>query len=232
MDADNEKYNGKSPSEHPGHKWIMSKPAQAFTVECFQAAQKRDQDFFRMYIYNDFTSYGLQEVVAIALTAFDEIHSAVLKGRKSALELWACIEGLQWWLSMEDIECWYMIEDSEKVGDTIHVIGTAVLVTLNHLERMGNFSAVKNIPITLSLIYYWIVGFEGVMNCGAWIGHDEWPHLLLAYGKKLGIDIDGVYDSKELMKGYNESKASKRRRNLVYGGYTSTKFQWKEVVWS
>ena len=33
--------------------------------------QKRDQDAFGMFIYNDFTGYGLQEVIQNQLSAFN-----------------------------------------------------------------------------------------------------------------------------------------------------------------
>jgi hypothetical protein len=57
------KYCGKPASQFPEWPWIFSRAADHMHSQQQLEAQKRDQDLFGMHIYNDWTGYGLQEVV-------------------------------------------------------------------------------------------------------------------------------------------------------------------------
>jgi hypothetical protein len=52
------KYNRKPIADHPNYKWIISKPAMDISDNLCKQDQKRNQDAFGMYIYNDFYGYG------------------------------------------------------------------------------------------------------------------------------------------------------------------------------
>jgi hypothetical protein len=60
---DAKKYNEKPSSEFPGYPWVVSELAEWLHENYFIEVQMRDQDKFGMHIYNDYTSYGFQEVI-------------------------------------------------------------------------------------------------------------------------------------------------------------------------
>lgn len=53
----------KPAARFPDHTWVLSTKARQMNRKYNTQAQKQDQDKFRMYVYNDFTDYGLQEVI-------------------------------------------------------------------------------------------------------------------------------------------------------------------------
>lgn len=65
--------------------------------------QKRDQDSFGMFIYNDFTGYGLQEVIQNQLFAFNKEFTF---DKPSPFALWYMIESLAWWFNSTDTMLW------------------------------------------------------------------------------------------------------------------------------
>jgi hypothetical protein len=65
--------------------------------------QKRDQDSLGMFIYNDFTGYGLQEVIQNQLSAFNK---ESMSGKLSPFILWYMIEALEWWFNSTDTMLW------------------------------------------------------------------------------------------------------------------------------
>lgn len=66
--------------------------------------QKRDQDKFRMYIYNDFTGYGLQEVIENQLAAWAKEFR-----RKEPIpyEIWMMMQAFAFWVNATDLGAWY-----------------------------------------------------------------------------------------------------------------------------
>jgi hypothetical protein len=53
----------KPAEEHPNWVWIISEDGLKVFGDLQEQAKKRDQDYHDMYIYNDFSAYGTQEVV-------------------------------------------------------------------------------------------------------------------------------------------------------------------------
>lgn len=58
-----EKYFEKPVEENPDWPWVVSRQGWDVFNNNDLAAWKRDQDEAGMYVYNDFTGYGLQEVI-------------------------------------------------------------------------------------------------------------------------------------------------------------------------
>lgn len=54
---------GKSPSEFPEWKWVMSTAGAAAATVLGAECIKRDQDMQNQYHYNDFSGYGFQEAM-------------------------------------------------------------------------------------------------------------------------------------------------------------------------
>ena len=53
----------KLADKHPEHKWIATKAGFELLQKWMEEQEKRDQDNFGMYIYNDFSGYGTMEVM-------------------------------------------------------------------------------------------------------------------------------------------------------------------------
>ncbi len=53
----------KPADKYPEHKWIMTKAGFELLMKWVEEQEKRDQDNFDMYIYNDFSAYGTKEVM-------------------------------------------------------------------------------------------------------------------------------------------------------------------------
>lgn len=60
---DCEKYNDKPISDYPDWPWAVSELGEWYEEKYYLEAQMRHQDKFGLHIYNDFTGYGMQEVI-------------------------------------------------------------------------------------------------------------------------------------------------------------------------
>jgi hypothetical protein len=60
---DRKKYTDKPVEDHPGYKWVVSKKGKQLLENAALDFMKRDQDGYAMYIYNDWTPYGENEVI-------------------------------------------------------------------------------------------------------------------------------------------------------------------------
>jgi len=61
-EEESEKYTDKLLKDFPEHKWAVSKKGKALLEGYALQSMKRDQDSFNMYIYNDWSAYGEQEI--------------------------------------------------------------------------------------------------------------------------------------------------------------------------
>ena len=62
-DADVEKYHYKPIADFQDYKWVISTIGKDLLGKYVTQSMKTDPDDFGMYIYNDFASYGQQEIV-------------------------------------------------------------------------------------------------------------------------------------------------------------------------
>lgn len=56
-------YDGKPAEEFPDWPYIISEATTELVAKYSLESTKRDQDIFNMYVMNDFTGYGMQEVI-------------------------------------------------------------------------------------------------------------------------------------------------------------------------
>jgi len=59
---ESDKYTDKLWKDFPEHKWAVSRKGKALLEGYALQSMKCDQDSFDMYIYNDWSSYGEQEI--------------------------------------------------------------------------------------------------------------------------------------------------------------------------
>ncbi|KFY67676.1 hypothetical protein V496_01462 [Pseudogymnoascus sp. VKM F-4515 (FW-2607)] len=181
----------KPAAEFPGYTWTLSLQARKLNKKYDIQTQKRDQDLFGMYIYNDFTGYGLQEVIQNQLYAFNKEYTS---DKPSPFALWYTIEALAWWFNSTDTMLWNMIDDGNRVYETLQIVGLTVLSTLNMLEQanlLENDSIILNIPLILSLFLGFLGDFADAMS---FRGKDQnWPNAITAYAEKHNIMIKGKY---------------------------------------
>lgn len=124
----------KSIPPPPPNGFVISSPALTIFKNHKVAAIKRDQDLFCMHVFNDFTGYGLQEVIENQLNEFN-----VLMNEKEpdAIKLWVQLSALAQWLMNQQLGPWMMQDDGARWSDTVFMIGVAALTTLNMVERSG-----------------------------------------------------------------------------------------------
>jgi hypothetical protein len=53
----------KSPEDFPEWKWLLTRKGVRMVADLKNEAEKRDQDAFDQYHYNDYSAHGFQEVV-------------------------------------------------------------------------------------------------------------------------------------------------------------------------
>ncbi|KAL5085921.1 hypothetical protein Trisim1_009834 [Trichoderma cf. simile WF8] len=87
---------GKLASQHPEHLWVISLGGFERYRWWSQEICKRNQDDYSMHIYNDFSWYGVIEVLENMFVQFER----VLKSKNhEPLDVWREIEGLAWLLN-------------------------------------------------------------------------------------------------------------------------------------
>lgn len=219
----------------------MSSKARKLNKKYELQTQKRDQDLFGMYIYNDFTGYGLQEVIENQLSAFNDEFTSDMP---SPFTLWYMIESLAWWFNNSDMMLWNsifakksstitlansvtVIDDSRRVFETLQIVGLTFLSTLNMLEQanlLENDSVIPNISLVLSLILGFLGGFAESMSLRG--KGQDWPNAITAYAEKHGINIKGKYGITG--KHYRVSRLSTKKRALVEKAASIDKWMFKQ----
>ncbi|EED12789.1 conserved hypothetical protein [Talaromyces stipitatus ATCC 10500] len=142
--------------ESPEWPWIMSSLALDKYHELEKQAENRDQELHGVYMYNDFTAYGINEVIENQLKDFNkEVSRRVI----SPYAVWAQLEALSWFLQLDYIDIWFQGDDCHGFAETIALIGKALLTGLNILKTNQLFKpyhpeeggGIRDIPIVLAL---------------------------------------------------------------------------------
>lgn len=109
INADFTTYFKKTPEDFPDWGWIVSTSAYRLSQHLIKEIQRRDQDELGLYISNDFTGYGTQEVIEnlVDCPQAEWIHivssncyqlilftTEFRKSKSSTLLLWVLIEAL------------------------------------------------------------------------------------------------------------------------------------------
>lgn len=84
--ADAKKYMNKLASNFPSHPFIISRAAERLANNSIDEAAKRDPSGLDMYVYNDYTGYGLQEIMENHLSAMNSLMRK--KPEPNAVDLW------------------------------------------------------------------------------------------------------------------------------------------------
>ncbi|THX45545.1 hypothetical protein D6D06_10435 [Aureobasidium pullulans] len=188
--------------------WTMMRKAFArkMDAETIEIPQ-RDQDMFGMYVYNDFTGYGYQEVVENNMAEFNKVLND--KDGKTE-ELWTILESMAWWIVDEPNAPWHMVDDGERSWLTYSLLGFMLLAALNRMDREGDFkvdSKYKDLSLVLGV---WAKaaddlggdvsdplddGKSGSSDMGDYAGFNLlWFRYLLAFAKENSVPIQGVTD--------------------------------------
>nr|WNZ75385.1 hypothetical protein [Trichoderma harzianum] len=150
---------GKLASRHPEHLWVITLGGYERFRWWSQEICKRNQDDYSMYIYNDFSWYGVIEVLENMFVQFER----VLKSKNhEPLDVWREIEGLAWLLNSGNAE-FEMCDDGERCQLILELFGSMIIAAIDELQKRGLFtkdSKFPNIPIVLSLLikYAWMMG--------------------------------------------------------------------------
>ncbi|KAF2813464.1 uncharacterized protein BDZ99DRAFT_460703 [Mytilinidion resinicola] len=207
---ENKKYSEATPEEVPEWPWVVTKMGNYLVNEYTDQAQRRDQDNFDMYVYNDFTGYGLQEVVENQLVAF---HEEYTKKDSDPHRVFVHMEAMAIWLFINELAPWVGLDDGDRLCATVDAIGRALLTALNALERADLLkpdSKVKNLPMVLSMFLSLASDLDGT---GAMerdmLGADKdqtWPHAVVAYARAHDIDLKGkgIYGSAETVDKFDD----------------------------
>ncbi|RMZ73352.1 SAP domain-containing isoform 2 [Pyrenophora seminiperda CCB06] len=219
---DEERYDGKPAEEFPDWPYVISEAAAELATKYSFECTKRDQDVFDMYIKNDFTGEGIQEVIENQLTG---INTAMAKRQLPADEvafgLWIRLSAFAHWTQSQELGPWFMMADSQRLEDTVAMIGIAILATLNALDRaklLMEHSPVKDLGLVLALLGDFICEcLDQTMTIPYLSSNDRevcWPYKIVSYAKASGIEIKGVHDiEKKFVKRFdNEDEANHWKR--------------------
>ncbi|KAM5364990.1 hypothetical protein ACJZ2D_011250 [Fusarium nematophilum] len=154
VDADKGRsLHGKLASLHPDYPWIFTMRGLDRSQWWAQEVLKRDQDDFSMHIYNDFTSYGVLEVVENIFQQFSDVK----KPKASYHDIWPEVEGLALALRTNLID-FGMCDDSERCQRVTEMMGYLALSAIDTLKKQNVFgpnSDVRNIGLVLSMMIRW-----------------------------------------------------------------------------
>ncbi|USP81136.1 hypothetical protein yc1106_08410 [Curvularia clavata] len=178
---------GDSPEKHPGHKWVMMFNAYMKLDWLMRKARYCNPDNFGMYIYNDWYSYGLTEILENMMVEFNKAYHS--KGPNRLEDMWVIISAVGLWINQEDhLGCFMSSDDGEGVGELIGVIGCALLTVLAAIERAGELRPTSCFLDLAIVIGYYLecsydlpaYGFEGKIV--------RWRKHAVEYFKKANLD--------------------------------------------
>ena len=195
-----ERYDGKPAEKFPNWPYVISQVTAELVKKYSLESIKRDEDSFDMVVSNDFTGYGLQEVIENQLTA---INSLMAKRHVSADELavglWVRLSAFAHWTQSQQLAPWFMMDDGQRWQDTVAMIGIAILATLNALDRaklLMEHSPVRDLGLVLALLGDFICDCLDQATTIPYLSSNPreicWPYKIVSYAKANGIKIKGV----------------------------------------
>ncbi|CRG91972.1 Pc13g06040 [Talaromyces islandicus] len=202
-ESDGEQNNGAIHSvpenESSDCVWIISEEGIAIHDHLEKQAANCDQDEHGLYIYNDFTAYGVNEVVDNWLKDFNK---EVSRRNVAPYAVWAQLEGLSLFLQLDYVDIWFQGDDSRGFAETISMVGKALLTGLAVLKRhqLSNPNLPENCGLqNISLILALFVEFANSWDS---IGDDQdeeiaWVPKLAELAKHNNVEIKGPYNFQE-----------------------------------
>lgn len=181
------------------HKRVVTKRGYELATEWRVQKEKRDQEAFGMYIFNDWTGYGICEVIENMFLAFEK---ETKEKNREPLGLWSHIEGMALFLN-DDIAEWHMFSDSEGNAKRTMLIGTALLTTLENIS-METMSVRNAGPILCHLL-----SFAQSMKSSCRLNEDGWKSIVLEKADKFDIIIEGIPGIEKTLAEIRETELSK-----------------------
>jgi hypothetical protein len=221
--AEEEKrYDGKPTEEFPDWPYVISEATAELVTEYSLESTKRNQDDFDMYVSNDFTGYGMQEVVENQLRGMNTLMAKrQFPDDERAVGLWVRLSAFAHWTQSQQLGPWFMMDDSQRWQDTIAMIGIAILATLNALDRaklLKQHSPVKDLGLVLALLGDFVCDCLDQTTTIPYLSSNDreicWPYKIVSYAKANGIKIQGVrgIEEKFVQRFDNENKANYWKR--------------------
>ncbi|KAM0247173.1 hypothetical protein ACHAP5_004252 [Fusarium lateritium] len=166
-DDDKEKPYDKLASLHPDWPWSFTMRGIDRCDWWQQEALKRNQDEFDMHIYNDFTGYGMHEVM-------ENIFGSVFKPKASYRDFWPEVEGMAMVLRSGLID-YMMCDDPDKCESISEMVGYLTLATIDALKKQDVFkpdSEIRNLGTVLFMLIRWgreQIDYDFSEECCSWI---------------------------------------------------------------
>ncbi|PQE32715.1 SAP domain-containing isoform 1 protein [Rutstroemia sp. NJR-2017a WRK4] len=120
-------------------------------VELKREVDKRDQDLHGMYIYIDFTGYGIKE-----LAEFDTV---IFKKDISPVKKWAIVEALTLYLRMGGHILLMMTDDSEGTSEVLDMLGIMSLTALEMLYEIGSIGTISPLRDNIAILTLFFLNF-------------------------------------------------------------------------
>ena len=122
---------------HPQYDWVMTKRGFEHALHWMREREKRTQENYEVYVFNDFNGYGIQEVLENMLVKFDEAMAVAGGGQHDVvLGVWAQIEAMGLFLNDELVE-YNMLDDSASVARFAEIVGVAIYCRRSISSSLG-----------------------------------------------------------------------------------------------
>ncbi|KAL1868795.1 hypothetical protein Plec18167_008100 [Paecilomyces lecythidis] len=183
--------------ESPDWLWVMSELAVDKYRQLVEQARKRDQDEHDLHIYNDFSAYGINEVVDNWLKDFNK---EVVRRVISPYAVWAQLEAFAWFSQLDYVQIWFHGDDGHGFAETVALVGKALLTGLNILKTRQLLKpynpevggGIRNISLILALFVRFAKSWDDIG--GSQYGEIKWVSKVGKLAKENGIDIKGPYN--------------------------------------
>ncbi|KAF2268149.1 hypothetical protein CC78DRAFT_613362 [Lojkania enalia] len=182
----------KPAADHKDWKWVIMREGWKIFCDYKRRAKYCNPDNFGMYIYNDWYSWGLLELIEnfmfdlSKMLAFDK---EFRKGTEiSRNQMWAIISALGLWLNDGGGDAFIQNEDGDKVRAQTGLVGCALLTALDALERAGELkpdSKFLDLPLVISIFLEWAHNLDDYGIDG---DNASWRSDAVDYFKKAKFD--------------------------------------------
>ncbi|RFU36323.1 hypothetical protein B7463_g116, partial [Scytalidium lignicola] len=180
-DKDAEKEDSVPPRVVTDKGFPVTKAGLEKFFEINQEIDKRDQDAHDMYIYNDFSGYGVIEVLENTLAEFNKL---IFKKEVSPLKKWAIVEALTTYLEMGDHMVLMMSDNSEGIGEIFDMMGVMFITALEMLHESGLIGPISPLPDNVGLMTLFFLDF---MTNTATDFDIEWTHEIVRSADMYGV---------------------------------------------
>ncbi|RDL36218.1 Uncharacterized protein BP5553_06830 [Venustampulla echinocandica] len=156
--------------------------------EINEEVNKRDPDMHNMYIYNDFSGYGVIEVLENMLAEFNKL---IFKKDVSPFKKWALVEGLATYLGMCDHMTLMMNENSEGMHEIFDMMGVIFITALEMLHESALIGSTSPLPDNVGVMTLFFLDF--MMNTAADLDI-EWVHEIVRSADMYCVVLDPLLE--------------------------------------